>query len=106
MDERSTPAVPGRPPLEPGERTFPVTVRLNARQRDKLRMLGGARWLRARLDEAAWPTRTISSLMDRESEGLPMTARDHNCRAATVDVGRRRGPVVDEPVTAASNGLD
>lgn len=42
----------GRPALEPGEVTYPVTVRLNSRQRSKLQMLGGASWLRQQLEKA------------------------------------------------------
>ena len=45
----------GRPAIEPGEDTVPVTVRMTARQREKLARLGGAAWVRQRIDKARDP---------------------------------------------------
>ena len=47
---------PGRPSLQHGEETVPVTIRLTALQREKLQMLGGAKWVRDRIDKAHLPT--------------------------------------------------
>ncbi|MDP2005521.1 MAG: hypothetical protein Q8K45_07565 [Rubrivivax sp.] len=45
----------GRPQLEAGEVTVPVTVRMTARQKDKLARLGGGAWMRDRIDKARDP---------------------------------------------------
>lgn len=45
----------GRKPLEEGVETVPVTVRMTLRQKDKLARLGGAKWIRARIDRAKEP---------------------------------------------------
>ncbi len=46
----------GRPPAPPGEAmTERVEVRLTPAQRAKLEQLGGAAWLRARIDKAKTP---------------------------------------------------
>lgn len=42
----------GRKPLQAGEVTVPATLRMTPSQRAKLRRLGGAAWVRARIDEA------------------------------------------------------
>jgi len=42
----------GRKPLAAGEDTITVSLRLTASQRDKLARLGGAAWVRARIDQA------------------------------------------------------
>ena len=49
---RSTPRGRGRPPLEDGVDTIPVTVRMTASQKEKLARLGGSPWVRARIDKA------------------------------------------------------
>lgn len=46
----------GRPALELGESTVPVTVRMTMRQKDKLARLGGGAWLRQRIDKARDPS--------------------------------------------------
>lgn len=45
----------GRPALEAGQETVPVTVRMTASQKDKLARLGGAAWMRDRIDKARDP---------------------------------------------------
>lgn len=45
----------GRKPLEAGEETVPVTVRMTRPQKEKLTKLGGAKWVRERIDKAKEP---------------------------------------------------
>lgn len=45
----------GRPALQEGAETVPVNIRLTAIQRDKLARLGGAPWVRAKIDKAREP---------------------------------------------------
>jgi len=45
----------GRPALKPGETTVPVVIRMTEPQRDKLGRLGGAAWVRERIDRAKEP---------------------------------------------------
>ena len=46
---------PGRPPITEGADTVPVTIRMTAAQRAKLALLGGAQWVRERIDKAKAP---------------------------------------------------
>jgi hypothetical protein len=45
----------GRKPLAEGQETQIVSIRLTKAQRDKLDALGGAAWLRERIDRARLP---------------------------------------------------
>lgn len=45
----------GRPAIQAGEGTVPITIRLTTTQRDKLQRLGGAQWVRSRIDKARDP---------------------------------------------------
>lgn len=45
----------GRPALDAGEPTVPVTVRMTGPQKGKLVRLGGAAWVRQRIDKAREP---------------------------------------------------
>ena len=45
----------GRKPLEEGQETVTLSVRLTVAQREKLERLGGAAWLRDRIDKAREP---------------------------------------------------
>lgn len=45
----------GRPRLEDGVDTIPVTVRMTAPQKEKLTRLGGSGWVRDRIDKAKEP---------------------------------------------------
>jgi hypothetical protein len=42
----------GRKPVKQGEETVTVSLRMTASQRDKLTRLGGAEWVRQRIDKA------------------------------------------------------
>ena len=42
----------GRKPVKPGEETVTVSLRMTTAQRDKLARLGGAEWVRQRIDKA------------------------------------------------------
>lgn len=46
---------PGRPRLEEGADTVPVTLRMTAGQREKLAKLGGPPWVREKIDKAKLP---------------------------------------------------
>jgi len=50
-----TPRGRGRPALEAGQDTVPVTVRMTTHQKDKLARLGGGAWVRQRIDKARDP---------------------------------------------------
>ena len=45
----------GRKPLKEGQETVTLSVRLTVAQRAKLERLGGAAWLRDRIDKAKEP---------------------------------------------------
>jgi hypothetical protein len=45
----------GRKPIKEGQETVTVSIRLTAPQRAKLERLGGAAWLRDRIDKAKEP---------------------------------------------------
>ena len=45
----------GRKPIKPGEETVTVSLRMTPAQRDKLAVLGGASWVRDRIDKAKPP---------------------------------------------------
>lgn len=42
----------GRKPVKKGEKTVTVSLRMTGAQRDKLGQLGGAEWVRERIDAA------------------------------------------------------
>lgn len=45
----------GRPPLPEGEAMVPVMVKMKPAQKEKLARLGGAPWMRDRIDKAKEP---------------------------------------------------
>jgi hypothetical protein len=45
----------GRPPLPEGEVMVPVMVKMKPAQKEKLQRLGGAPWMRERIDKAKEP---------------------------------------------------
>jgi hypothetical protein len=45
----------GRKRLKPGEPSVPVVIRMAESQKEKLTDLGGAQWVRDRIDEAPAP---------------------------------------------------
>lgn len=50
MDEKKR--KPGQQPIEPGEKSVVVPIRMTAAQKIKLAALGGAAWVRKRIDRA------------------------------------------------------
>ena len=45
----------GRKPIKNGQETVTVSLRMTESQRDKLALLGGAEWVRQRIDKAKAP---------------------------------------------------
>jgi len=45
----------GRKPIKNGQETVTVSLRMTESQRDKLALLGGAEWVRQRIDKAKTP---------------------------------------------------
>lgn len=47
----------GRKPVNPGEETVTLSLRVTVTQREKLARLGGAAWVRSKIDRApaTWP---------------------------------------------------
>ena len=52
---KSSPRKMGRPPIENGEETVPVSIRMTIPQREKLSKLGGPAWVREKIDKAKLP---------------------------------------------------
>ena len=50
----------GRKPVAEGEQTVTVSLRMTVAQRDKLATLGGALWVRQRIDKAKTPNNAIT----------------------------------------------
>lgn len=50
----------GRPALAKDDQTVPITIRLTAGQREKLGRLGGAPWVRKKIDQAKEPDEPVS----------------------------------------------
>jgi len=48
----------GRKPVKAGEETVTVSLRMTPAQREKLARLGGAKWVRERIERAKEPTVT------------------------------------------------
>lgn len=46
---------PGRKPLQEGVETVPMMIRLTRPQREKVERLGGATWVRRKIDQAKEP---------------------------------------------------
>jgi hypothetical protein len=45
----------GRPPIKEGAEVVTVTMKMTVEQREKLRRLGGASWVRSKIDRAKEP---------------------------------------------------
>ena len=58
----------GRPPVKAGEETVTVSLRVTPAQREKLARLGGACWVRDRIDHAKEP--------NAELTGCPTTKQE------------------------------
>ena len=57
----------GRKPVAEGEQTVTVSLRMTVAQRDKLATLGGAGWVRQRIDKAKTPNASLEG----RGAGLP-----------------------------------
>lgn len=57
----------GRKPVAEGHTTVSVSLRMTESQRDKLALLGGAEWVRQRIDKAKAPNAAL-----RGAEGVPL----------------------------------
>ena len=55
MPKDAEPMARGRPPLPEGEAMVPVMVKMKPAQKEKLQRLGGAPWLRQKIDRAKLP---------------------------------------------------
>lgn len=54
----------GRKPIKEGQDTVTVSLRLTVGQRDKLALLGGAEWVRQRIDKAKAPNVEVQRRAD------------------------------------------
>lgn len=52
----------GRKPIKNGQETVTVSLRMTESQRDKLALLGGAEWVRQRIDKAKAPNANVCGL--------------------------------------------
>lgn len=50
----------GRKPIKEGQDTVTVSLRMTTDQRDKLARLGGAEWVRQRIDKAKTPNASLN----------------------------------------------
>lgn len=50
----------GRKPLAAGEQTVMFALRMTVAQREKLALLGGAEWLRGKIDKAKTPSAQVT----------------------------------------------
>lgn len=58
----------GRKPIKEGEDTVTVSLRMTTAQRDKLALLGGAEWVRQRIDKAKTPNAKLSGCPAEHNE--------------------------------------
>ena len=56
----------GRPPVKAGEETVTVSLRMTPSQRERLERLGGAKWVRERIDRAKEPNADVTGLAPRK----------------------------------------
>ena len=52
----------GRKPVKRGEETVTLSLRVTVAQREKLERLGGAKWVRDRIDRAKEPNANVTGL--------------------------------------------
>jgi hypothetical protein len=62
----------GRKPIKQGEDTVTVSLRMTVTQRDKLALLGGAEWVRQRIDKAKAPNAEVSGTAAASSPQAPL----------------------------------
>ena len=58
----------GRPPVKAGEETITISLRMTPAQREKLERLGGAKWVRERIDRAKEPNSELRGERNERSE--------------------------------------
>jgi hypothetical protein len=66
----------GRKPIKEGQDTVTVSLRLTVGQRDKLALLGGAEWVRQRIDKAKAPNAALTGGEAVRVEGTVMERKD------------------------------
>ena len=59
----------GRKPLATGEETVTVSLRVTVAQREKLDRLGGAKWVRDRIDRAKEPNVKVQARTEAHESG-------------------------------------
>ena len=64
----------GRKPIKEGQDTVTVSLRMTEPQRDKLALLGGAEWVRQRIDKAKPPNAPHEGADAALSRTLPLDA--------------------------------
>ena len=65
----------GRKPVKQGEETVTISLRMTTAQRNKLAQLGGADWVRNRIDKTKAPNEQGQGRADSEA-GRPSPAPD------------------------------
>lgn len=63
----------GRKPVKQGEETVTLSLRVTVSQREKLARLGGAEWVRGKIDRAKEPNAKVtgSPVLSASPRGLP-----------------------------------
>lgn len=62
----------GRKPVKQGEETVTLSLRVTVAQREKLARLGGAEWVRGKIDRAKEPNATVQATARQgRSPGTP-----------------------------------
>ena len=61
----------GRKPIKEGQDTVTVSLRMTEAQRDKLALLGGAEWVRQRIDKAKAPNVDVTGAEPASSAERP-----------------------------------
>ena len=61
----------GRKPVAEGQQTVTVSLRMTEAQRDKLALLGGAEWVRQRIDKAKAPNVELTGAARHERKTKP-----------------------------------
>lgn len=72
----------GRPPVKPGEPTVTMCLRMTQAQRDKVERLGGAAWVRDRIDRAKEPNAKLRGAIDNATTKctrLPSVPLERRC---------------------------
>ena len=59
----------GRHPVKAGEETVTVSIRVTVAQREKLERLGGAKWVRDRIDRAKEPNVELQPRTEAHESG-------------------------------------